>query len=161
VAAHPPAAESVDSDNLYRALNVFMSSSVTQPSASDLALCRQLVTELDRRGAMRPADRRRWHETLLEYGRVEEARADIAKHPGLGDSSIPGLVPLAASSGDDARYWVWDKETNVLHEHAVDLAHGTHLVVDASPGCHFCPLAAAAIEQDPRLARLFRDALWI
>lgn len=160
-ASNPPPAQSVDSDNLYRALRVFGLMAITHPSPADLDLCRKLVAELDHRGAMRPADRRAWRETLLEYGRLDEVEADISAHAGHEDPALPRRVPLGTHPAGLARYWAWDPDANVLRERAVDLAHGTHLVVDASPGCHFCPLAAAAIDKDARLQRLFRNALWI
>lgn len=161
-ASNPPPESSAESDALYLSLGAIETASFTRPSSEGLAAARKTLEELDRRKTSRPADRRAWRDILLLNGDVDEAEAYETAHPGHDDPTLPARQHLGgARHPGTARYWLWDNERNLIREREVDLSEGIHLVIDASPGCHFCPLAATAISRDPQLEKLFQGALWI
>lgn len=147
----------VDEALLHAALGGLADASITRPLDDAPHTGRRLLAELQARGAARAADRASLRDVLLAAGRFDEAAASGAEGPPL-----PVRQPLAhAAAPGEARYWRWDAAGRALQEQAVDLGHGVHLVVDASPGCHFCAKAVVDIDRDPALAELFRHALWI
>ncbi len=90
----------------------------------------------------------------MSNGRVDEAAADRAVHPAADERSFPARRPLNRQlDPGQARFWRWHVGGQLLDERAIDLGHGTHLVIDASPGCHFCANAVVDIDKDPMLAR--------
>ena len=162
VAARPTSADGVGGELLRASLEAIDNASFTRPAADEPNMARRLVAELERRGALGPDDHRTLRKILLANGQLEEAAADLASHPSAGDEAIPARQPLVrpAATGE-ARYFRWVSHGRMLGEQAIDLAHGTHLVIDASPGCQFCAHAATDIDQDPTLGQLFDGALWI
>ena len=157
IAAHATRADGVDDDLLRAALAELADAAVTRPLPDTPDTGRRLLAELDARGVARASDRAALRDVLLATGRLDDAarlRDDAA--------SGPSRQPLARGAAPgQARYWRWDPDGHTMREEALDLAHGTHLVVDSSPGCAFCARAVAQIDADPALAALFRDALWI
>ena len=147
---------------LRAALDALVNVSFTHPSDDEPDLARRLIAELQRRGALGPDDHQTLRKVLLQNGRLDDVAADRAAHPSAREAPVPqrlfmGTPPRAG----EARYWRWDVRGTVLVERSIDLAHGTHLVIDASPGCRFCAKAVVDIDRDPALARLFDGALWI
>lgn len=157
IAARPAGVGGVDDALLHTALGELADASVTRPVADAPDTARRLWDELESRGVARAGDRAALRDVLLASGRFDDAAALHVDGP-----SLPARRPLdhAARPGE-ARYWRWGAAGDALREEAVDLGHGVHLVVDSSPGCHFCARAVADIDRDPALAALFRDALWI
>lgn len=153
----------VDTEILYATLKqiAWAQRTVIAPDPRDLETVETVAAELERRGAMRPADRRNLRMTLLLFGRLDEAAQDAAAHPTHAGVTVPRQVALPGARGGDARYWRWDADADVLREQSVDLRHGTYLIVVASPGCHFCDEAIRDSATDPLLAALFRRALWL
>ena len=155
-------AAAVDGELLRAALDALDGVSFTRPAADEPDLARRLLAELKRRGALGPDDHERLRIILLANGRLDEVAADRAAHPAAGEQPLPARRPLARPPAPgEGRYWRWDAHGTTLIEQSVDLAHGLHLVIDASPGCHFCAQAVAEAEHDPTLARVFEGALWI
>lgn len=155
-------ARQADGELLRAAFGALVDASFTRPAADEPALARQLIAELRRRGALGPDDHATLREILLQNGRLDEVAADRAAHPAAGEAAIPARLAMGQPPrAGEARYWRWDAPGTALVEQSVDLAHGTHLVIDASPGCQFCAKAVVDIDRDPALARLFDGALWI
>jgi hypothetical protein len=156
------ASTSAEGELLRAALGALVDASFTLPAADEPDLARRLIAELQRRGALGPDDHRTLRKVLLQNGRLDDVAADRAANPAAHEVAIPerrfmATPPLAG----EVRYWRWEVRGTVLVERSIDLAHGTHLVIDASPGCQFCARAVADIDRDPALARLFDGALWI
>jgi len=157
IAARPARVDGVDDALLHAALSGLADASMTRPAPDAQDTARRLLAELDARGVVRASDRASLRDVLLAAGRFDEAAALRVDGP-----TLPARQALArAGASGEARYWRWDPAGRALREEAVDLAHGVHLVVDASPGCQFCAKAVVDIDRDPVLAALFRDALWI
>lgn len=162
VAAHPTPADGVSGALLRASLDALDNASVTRPAADEPEMARRLVAELQRRGALGADDHETLRKILLANGRLDEAMADRAAQPPARDEAMPARQPLARpAQAGEARYWRWVRHGRVLGEEVIELGHGTHLVIDASPGCRFCALAVADIDKDPTLGRLFVGALWI
>jgi hypothetical protein len=152
----------VDGELLRAALGALVNASFTRPAADEPELARRLLAELQRRGALGPDDHETLRKILLQNGRLDEVAADRAAHPAAGEAAVPARLFLGQPPrAGEARYWRWDARGTALVEQSVDLAHGTHLVIDASPGCQFCAKAVMDIDRDPALMRLFDGALWI
>ena len=159
VAARPRQA---DGELLRAALDALVNASFTRPAADEPELARQLLAELERRGALGPDDHATLRKILLQNGRLDEVAADRRAHPAAGEAAIPARLPIGQPPrAGEARYWRWDARGVALVEQSVDLARGTHLVIDASPGCQFCVKAVVDIDHDPALTWLFGGALWI
>lgn len=159
VAAQPRRA---DGELLRAALEALVNASFTCPAADEPGLARRLLAELRRRGALGPDDHETLRKILLQNGRLDEVAADRAAHPAAGEAALPARLFMGQPPrSGEARYWRWDARGTALVEQSVDLAHGTHLVIDASPGCQFCAKAVVDIDRDPALMRLFDGALWI
>lgn len=151
-----------DGELLRAALGALVDASFTRPASDEPELARRLLAELRRRGAPSPDDHATLRKILLQNGRLDEVAADRAAHPAAGEAAIPARISMGQPPRTgEARYWRWDARGTTLVEQAVDLAHGTHLVIDASPGCQFCAKAVVDIGRDPALMRLFDGALWI
>jgi hypothetical protein len=152
----------VDGELLRAALGALVNASFTRPAADEPELARRLLAELQRRSALGPDDHETLRKILLQNGRLDEVAADRAAHPAAGEAAVPARLFLGQPPrAGEARYWRWDARGTALVEQSVDLAHGTHLVIDASPGCQFCAKAVMDIDRDPALMRLFDGALWI
>lgn len=162
VAARPAPADGVSGQLLRAALDGIENASFTRPADDEPGMARLLVAELERRGALGPDDHRTLRAILLLNGRLDEAASDRAAHPAAGEGAMPKREPLGRPTQlGEVRLWRWVAGGKLIREEAVDLAHGVHLVVDASPDCHFCARAVADIERDAALASAFRGALWI
>jgi hypothetical protein len=157
------AADAVPTDALYAAVRALTRRDFLTPAADDVQTLKLVLQALDARHAMRPRERRDMLQVLLSNGLVDEAAAFKTAIPSRRDTPYPRVEPLAVPApGGTVRYWRWDTVDNALREQALDLAHGAHVVVVASAGCHFCAAAATALAQDPALGPAFRaHATWI
>jgi hypothetical protein len=152
----------VSGELLRAALDAVADASITRPEPDQAEVALRLIGHLDRRGAAGRDDHKTLRAILMSNGRVDEAAADRAVHPAADERSFPARRPLNRQlDPGQARFWRWHVGGQLLDEQAIDLGHGMHLVIDASPGCHFCANAVVDIDKDPMLARLFKHALWI
>ena len=101
--------------------------------------------------------------TLLLNDRYEEARRRQGAGRTLYSSAFPRRVPATAPRPPGALpAWTWDARADTLTERAIDLAHGSRVLVWSAPNCHFCEQAATDIEADAALAKAFGTrALWV
>jgi hypothetical protein len=156
----------IATDALYEAWSMLWLRETTHPSDSDVASRKLLMAELDRRGALRPAERRDFFKALLSNNQWDEAVQyhDSAAAPqSVRDLPMPVRAAMPSRpAADEARYWSWSADAKTITEHSADLSKGFHLVITASTGCHYCPTAARDIAEDAPLHRAFTEhALWI
>ncbi len=155
-------AQATDEDALYAAVRGLEHRAELRSQPGDVDAMLAIVRELDARHATRPWDRRQLLQVLLLAGRIEQARIVQAQIPSAHEDVYPSRIRLAtARSSGEARYFALDSTSGLLHEHAIDVGHGPHILVQATEGCHFCRDALRRIPRDPTLAAAFRDhAMW-
>jgi hypothetical protein len=151
-----------DTDDLYAAAAAIYQRAGLHARDGDVDAMRAIMTELNSRHALRPYERRQFLDVLLYAGRLDEAHAVQADIPSKRDDVFPTRVTLAmARAPGEVRWFEWDGEAGVLREHALDLAHGSHILVQAGVDCHYCRDALRRISADATLSAAFRDhAVW-
>ncbi|KJV32491.1 hypothetical protein VI08_12180 [Luteibacter yeojuensis] len=142
---------------LYRST---VSTTAMFPDASHLGTMRRVYDELARRGQATDGQARDMFGALFrarDFKGLLAFRAVTRKAPEVAPITLDGqLSPRGLH-----RTLVVDGAT-VVRADVVDLARGAHIVVVASPGCHFSRDAAQAIEHDPRLAGILGGhSTWI
>jgi hypothetical protein len=120
------------------------------PDARHLARMRTVYDELARRDKATDGQARTMLGALFharDFKGLAAFRASTPKAPGIAAITLDG----PAGPWGKHEKLVVDTATQVRPE-MVDLAHGAHVVVVASPGCHFSRHAVEAIEGDPTLS---------
>lgn len=157
IATSPARSAGVGDDLLHQALDALSIGALTHPAAGEPDAARRLMAELEARGIAQAGDRAGLRQVLLANGRLDEAAALPA-----GKLSMPAREPMGSRAAPgETRVWRWNAQADTMREEAVDLRHGLHLVAYASAAGPYSDEAASAIDGDPAMVRLLRDALWV
>lgn len=153
----PESNSAVVENALISGLETVYTRSVTKPEPSSVSVAEHILRALHKRGKGRPADEALMYGIYLLNDRPQDAKrlAETSKVPSLLRLQFPRLNVSATRQEGLAAYWTFSSE-NSLEESFVDLQHGIHLVVIASPGCHFCHDLASWVNADPTRSEIFR-----
>jgi hypothetical protein len=159
-AAKAPASDAA-LDRLVALKGEVVGRSLTAPDPAYVEAMRLLTTAQAQGRPLSRSQRYALMWVLLLHDRFDEA---AALSPAIDQQSrdpFPRRTAPPLRRAGEAVSWRWDVQRNELQAQATDLLHGVHVVVLASPDCHFCANLAGAIEADAGLSRAFGSATWI
>jgi hypothetical protein len=154
---------SVATETIYSEASHYFSEAALTGDVTDARIFKIFVDERERRKPVRGKHSNSVYSAFLLTGHPELAeRERIEKNLDVAAIDASKMIPKTGVAVTSARFWTFEQPSGLLVEDAIDLTHGTHIVVYSAPGCGACEVASDALRSDALLSGVFvKRSIWV